>query len=329
MDLDGKKLRLRLGAMATVTIPSGVEHRKTTKLHVLVGAFLFKDTESILFTPRTLAKSVTHYTSRSYGSNSFPRPRRCRETKCPLALYEAKSISFCTQTSNTMDLQNITFYSVPVGNVQRHVVFSLNDIFPTLRDLQLSWNNPAIGHVIMMSMGENDQIWLSNQCNEDMVLCAYSNAIQGSFFIGHFAAMEMKMVNAEAFWSGVPSDIYVVFNDTPAFDITAYLHRKKVGLHYARKETVTLRQGVYFGIGNVAASLNDSVQMRGERNGFIYHFISKKGKLCIESSHRQPDPSFLEIIPRITSLGLTEDCTLRLRTKERLDFDYGACVIIC
>jgi hypothetical protein len=124
------------------------------------------------------------------------------------------------------------------------------------------------------------------------------------------------------------AEVYLVLQETPIFEITAYLHRKKAGMHYSRKDTVTLHPGIYYGIGNVAAGLNDSITMRGERNGFIYHFITRKGKISIESSHRQPDPSFLEIVPLIKSMGLTEDTTLRLRTKERIDFEYGACPII-
>lgn len=227
-----------------------------------------------------------------------------------------------------MDLTNIIFYSVPVADAQRHVVFSLPTPSMDMEDLAMAWNNPAHGHIFTMSIYEQE-ICIGNYSNEDVILFAFNQIVGASYVVGRWAPSELKMVTSEMLLSGGSmADVFVVLKETPVFNITAYLHRKKAGMHYSRQDTVSLPSGVYFGLGGIAASLNDSVKMRGERNGFIYHFITRKGKICIESSHRQPDPSFLEIVPLVTSLGMPDTCTLRLRTKERIDFDYGVCPII-
>jgi len=226
-----------------------------------------------------------------------------------------------------MDFSSITFYSIPIASVQRHVSFTIPNCCASLEDLANQWNDPKHGHVITMSI-YNDAVWLGNQSNEDMILYAFNMSSQKGYSIGFWNPSEFKEVPEDAFHKGSIMDTYVAFTDIQAFAITAYLHRKKVGLHYSRKDIITLPAGVYFGLGAIAASLNDSIKMRGERNGYIYHFISRKGKICIESSHRQPDPSFLEISPLSASLGLMEDTTLRLRTKERVDFEYSVCSII-
>jgi hypothetical protein len=228
-----------------------------------------------------------------------------------------------------MDISLVTFYSVPVANVQRYVSFTIHKPYTSLEELSIQWNDPSHGHVITMTV-HNDSMWLGNQSNEDMILYAFNMSSQKGYCIGSWNPCEFKEVSEDALYNGsnMMIDTYIAFSDIQAFSITAYLHRKKAGLHYSRKDVISLPAGVYFGLGAVAASLNDSIQMRGERNGYIYHFISRKGKICIESSHRQPDPSFLEIVPLTHSMGLTEDTTLRLRTKERVDFEYNVCSII-
>ncbi len=223
---------------------------------------------------------------------------------------------------------DITFYSVPIADVQRHVIFQIYNHINDFDTLVSSWNDPNHGHVWKMEIFNGD-LWLGNQSGEDMALFAYNKTSMVSYGIGIWTSSEFRMVTFEELYEGGKMvDTYLVLQEQPIFDVTAYLHRKKAGLHYSRKDTVVLKAGIYFGIGNVAASLNDSITMRGERNGYIYHFITRKGKICVESSHRQPDPSFLEIVPLAKTLGLTDDTTLRLRTKERVDFEYGACPII-
>lgn len=235
----------------------------------------------------------------------------------------------CNIQHKPITIMDITFYSVPICDVSRHVVFNIyshttidNEVFVS------SWNDPTHGHVWNLEMFNGD-LWLGNKSGEDMALFAYNRTTMTSYGIGIWTSMEVRIVTLdEIYGGGKMAEVYLVLQETPIFEITAYLHRKKAGMHYSRKDTVTLHPGIYYGIGNVAAGLNDSITMRGERNGFIYHFITRKGRISIESSHRQPDPSFLEIVPLIKSMGLTEDTTLRLRTKERIDFEYGACPII-
>lgn len=224
---------------------------------------------------------------------------------------------------------DITFYSVPIADVQRNVVFYIyNHTAIDFETFAMAWNNPTHGHVWKIEIHDG-ALWLGNIGCEDMALFAYNRMTMTSYGIGIWAPSETRMITMEEIYEGGKMhDAYLVIQPSPILDITAYLHRKKAGLHYSRKDTVSLKPGIYFGIGNVAASLNDSITMRGERNGYIYHFITRKGKICIESSHRQPDPSFMEIVPLVKTMGLAEETTLRLRTKERLDFEYGVCQII-
>jgi hypothetical protein len=95
-----------------------------------------------------------------------------------------------------------------------------------------------------------------------------------------------------------------------------------------REETIVLPRGVYKDIGYIAATLNQGVGLRGERNGFIYNFITRGGKLAIEASHKQPEPSFMEIVPCNFGLGLMEQDVLHLRTNEKLVFPFDVVSVI-
>lgn len=227
-----------------------------------------------------------------------------------------------------MDLQNITFYSVPFADVDRTITFAFNEYFPSVEELPARWNDPTFGHVFFLGMEEGGYA-ITNNSHECMVLLGYNVSTRTSFCVETWAGNETKIIPFHTMTQGGISEPIVCFQDAAAFTITAYLHRKKTtNTHYARKEIVVLPKGVYFGVGSIAAALNQKVTMRGERNGYIYHFITKKGKLSIESSHKQPEPSFMEIVPMLTGLGMPEESVLRLRTKERVDFDYGVCNIL-
>ncbi len=194
------------------------------------------------------------------------------------------------------------------------------------------WNNPMHGHVLSMHPIESDSpaVSIMNMSNEPMVLVANSQTL-GAYVIGYWSGNEAVSVPLAAITSGgvPPSPYVIVLQDTPAFKFTAYLHRKKTNQpYYVREESVWLPKGVYTSMGHVAATLNQCITMRGERNGYIFHFVTHAGKLSVEASHKQPEPSFMEIVPLHLGFGLMEQDVVRLRTKERLDFPYAACCLI-
>ncbi len=221
-----------------------------------------------------------------------------------------------------------TFYSVPMADVSRTISFAFNEYFVSVDELVPRWNDPVWGHVFSMNIDEQG-IAIINNSQECMVLFGYNSDSRTSFCVDTWGGNEVKVVPEFALLNGGILEPIVCFQDTPAFTITAYLHRKKTtNTHYARTEIVMLPKGLYFGVGSIAAALNQNVTLRGERNGYVYHFITKKGKLSIESSHKQPEPSFMEIVPMLHTLGMHDENVLRLRTKERVDFEYSVCNIL-
>lgn len=229
-----------------------------------------------------------------------------------------------------------TFISVPYGDVTRAVSFTINteNIEKLVRGFIDAWNDPFHGHVFTMEPAvaqEDEYVSLMNMSNEPMILVA-NKPYHGSYIIGQWEANEIRNVHMTAFIANSVEQTYpfvTVLQDTPVFKFTAYLHRKKSDQpYYVREDIISLPKGVYVGIGNVAATLNQNITMRGERNGFIVHFVTRGGKLCVEASHKQPEPSFVEIVPLHIGLGLVEQDVVRLRTKERLDFPYAPCCLI-
>jgi hypothetical protein len=223
-----------------------------------------------------------------------------------------------------------TFYSVPCNDVSRVVVFDV--ISDDLQDFVMDWNSPIHGHVLMMQTLDKavPTVSITNTSNERMIILVSSD-VTGTFIIGFMEATETISVEMSVFKTGVLHSIpcVVVLEDTFVFKCTAYLHRKKITQpYYAREEILCLPKGVYMGIGHVAATLNQEIVMRGERNGYIYHFVTHGGKLSVEASHKQPEPSFMEIVPLHNGLGLLDQDVVRLRTKERLDFPYAPLCLI-
>lgn len=220
-----------------------------------------------------------------------------------------------------------TFYSIPVIDIDRLVTFSIDS-----ENLQESWAVSSHLHVFSLHIDEDntDTCYITNNSSEIMALCAYENTTFSSFYIGTWQPNEIKHLLFSTLYQGVfQPEYYFVLNDTPVFQVTAYIHRKKKSSGtYARQETITIHKGVYQGLGAVATALNHSINMRGERNGYIFHFITLKGKLSMEASHKQPEPSFMEIVPLVSNLGLTEESVLRLRTKERVDFPYSMTMLM-
>ena len=191
------------------------------------------------------------------------------------------------------------------------------------------WNDPAKGHVLQLQIVDNVTVCIENTSNEDIYLCGnnYHIALLGPLQV-HFIGMDDLRGEVESVSPPfVSPPFHVVFQDTPVFNTAAYLYRKKGG-YYTREETVYLLAGVYNSVAAISAALNANVNMRRERNGFVYNFITRNGRLSIEASHKQPEPSFLEITPLISGLGLTEPANLRLRTKERVDFPNTVSVLL-
>lgn len=222
---------------------------------------------------------------------------------------------------STMDSSTITYYSIPLDSIDRTVCFNM-DISRGL-DVTL-WNDPNAGHVFHLAIASEETVWLSNKSNESMALCGFNNTSNYSFYVGAWQAYENKQFSIQDILQGNAPEYFFVFNDIPSFKITGFIYRKKASAgYYTCEETVILPKGIYKGIGCIAAALNQQVSMRGERNGYIYHFITHKGKLSMEASHKQPEPSFMEVSPMNAGLGLVEQSVLRLRTKERIDFEYN------
>ncbi len=222
-----------------------------------------------------------------------------------------------------------TFFSVPHSDVTRTVSFIVDTNFSTNEFIE-SWNDPFHGHVFSIESEQDNHVTVLNKSTEPMILIA-NNPYSGAYLVGYWGSNEMQKMDVDVLMKGnIQSHSYfIAFEDHPVFKFTAYLHRKKsTQPYYVREETIALPKGVYCGIGHVAATLNQNITMRGERNGYIIHFVTRNGKLCIEASHKQPEPSFVEVIPLHYGLGLTEQDVVRLRTKERLDFPYAPCCII-
>ena len=110
------------------------------------------------------------------------------------------------------------------------------------------------------------------------------------------------------------------------FEMTAYLYRRNDKGFYTKIEYVTIPAGFYTNIHEFVAVLNSRIYMRGERNGFIYHFVVM-GPMTIgvEASHRQPEPSVLQINQTVECNGVymgmfDVTMSLPLRTSKRIAF---------
>lgn len=226
-----------------------------------------------------------------------------------------------------------TFYSIPIADVTRVVTFSMD--MKVVHDVQafaLAWNDPMFGHVLtaVQLQNEENSIAICNCSDEQMMLVLGHTSI-GYSVLGIWQAGEVITLHLSTFVGmGFPALPYIaVMQDMNVFKCTAYLYRKKADQpYYIRDDIIRLPKGVYANIGHVAAALNQGIRMRGERNGFVFSFVTRGGKLCMEASHKQPEPSFIEIQPLQTTFGLLNQDVLRLRTKERLEFPYAACCLI-
>lgn len=119
----------------------------------------------------------------------------------------------------------------------------------------------------------------------------------------------------------------VVLQEEPVLSLRAFLFRKKDKGYYTRDELVSLPCGIYWTIEAFVATLNERIQMRGERNGFIYSFsVTRDGRLQMNAVHRQPKNSYIDVVPTSNVLGLCEQSSLILRTKGKLTFQNEVCL---
>jgi hypothetical protein len=118
----------------------------------------------------------------------------------------------------------------------------------------------------------------------------------------------------------------IAMEDTPIMSMYAEVYRKNNRGVYNLSETVVLPKGIYYTVQYISDILNRHIEMRGERNGFIYTFSQKKHRLVVCAAHKQPEPSFLRITPLHANIGLTEEATIVLQTGSKLylnEFSIG------
>lgn len=230
------------------------------------------------------------------------------------------------------------FFAIAPGITQRwSVKVNPKSKKRTAADFINHWNGKMIihnQHSLYMYLAETNQICVANTSTNGIYLFKETphDPSSSPIYFGYYAPNTAYLLNP-----ALPSDPppYIIPQDTPIFHVRAYIYTSQDNqTHYTREEVTYARAGIYPDTGALVAMLNSGIQMRGQRNGFIYHFIhtplqkfSKGGvgsgtRLSIEASHRQPDPSFMEINPYPSALSLgfaQEKGVVLLRTKKRLD----------
>lgn len=121
----------------------------------------------------------------------------------------------------------------------------------------------------------------------------------------------------------------IVMEDTPILQLYAELYRKNNSGFYSRDEMVVLQKGIYNSVQDIADTLNRSIQMRGERGGFIYRFLHKnQAQLVVVAAHKQPEPSFLRIRPLHPKIGMAETVDIVLQTGSKFYMNEWMCGIM-
>lgn len=146
----------------------------------------------------------------------------------------------------------------------------------------------------------------------------------------------MNFLNGYSYYEYHGNDMPILITkNTPVYEATAYLYRRKgrevTGDYYTKQEYVVLPAGMYKDMHTLVAIMNSNITLRGERNGYIYHFITDgRGTLGMEATHRQPEPSSVVFKPLLSDYGgciqfnnaFNDEVTLPLRTSKRV---YMAC----
>ena len=227
------------------------------------------------------------------------------------------------------------FFTVIYDSTSPGVICQYTKPVSTIADFINGWNVQAtqsmVKHELIMDFAyteanvESDGlVRLTNMSQHTIHLFANSHN-----YIGCWTPYESLHIPITSFVTTTPimsiSDPIVVMHDRLVFQLTAYIYKKKQqGDFIVLNEEVVIPVGFYKNMTDLIAHMNKNIKMRGERNGFIYHFIQgKNGRMGIESSHRQPDPSFLLIKPTSCVLGMWENepHTLYLRTNKKYMFE--------
>ena len=198
----------------------------------------------------------------------------------------------------------------------------------TLADLINVWNANAVKsmkHFLAMDADftDSDNILLTNTSDFTYHLWL----ADGSHYYGAWMSGECRKVLISDIMFPITqyaqtSIPIIVSQDTVLFETTAYLYRRNNSKFYTKSEVLTAPAGFYKSPYALVATLNSCIQMRGERNGYIYNFIydSTRGLLGVEATHRQPEPSTLQI-SHLSPYFTTTNTILPLRTAKRIYFE--------
>ena len=202
------------------------------------------------------------------------------------------------------------------------ITFSYMKEVVNIAEMVNGWNVPHLSpiskHYLVMEPSANtQQVLMTNTSTEVVHLFGDKHTL-----LGTWQPLESRFMDIDDFLypSITDSDTPILVTaDTPILQITGYIYRKRDNSFYRNDETLVLPTGFYPNIASLVAQLNACITMRGERNGYIYHFVSGKEpmQIGIEASHRQPDPSYLSIVPIHINIGLCETISLQLRTNKR------------
>ena len=217
------------------------------------------------------------------------------------------------------------------------IEFTINPLpNSTLSDLVNVWNANAVKvkkHVLAMDtdFSDSDYIFLTNTSDFTCHLWSGYFTYHGMWTPGECRRFPITDITS-SFQSQISSSQsqisssqsqspIIVSQDMLLFDTTAYLYRRNSSNFYTKTDMVIAPAGFYKTPYALVATINACIGMRGERNGFIYNFIydSATGLLGVEASHRQPEPSTMEITP-LAPYFTASNVTLPLRTAKRIYF---------
>lgn len=195
----------------------------------------------------------------------------------------------------------------------------------TLADLVNTWNANSVKlkkHILAMDAdySDPDYILLTNASDFICHVWADTYSYYGMWTPGEVRRFIITDFIADTIQAPAASPI-IISQDIVLFEMTAYLYRRNKSGFYTKTDIAIVPSGFYKTPYALVATMNACITMRGERNGFIYNFIydSATGLLGVEASHRQPEPSTLELAPLSPYLTASH-MTLPLRTAKRIYF---------
>ncbi|NDB86943.1 MAG: hypothetical protein EB127_30285 [Alphaproteobacteria bacterium] len=212
-----------------------------------------------------------------------------------------------------------------------------------------NYNNTSGNAYLFMSLDwlNPSQIFMTNPSNVATHLFAGPHK-----YLGEWQPFETKILEVGTFVhvssssicnavSSLGSKPIIVTCATPVLRMTAYIYRKKNAGYYIKEDVLVVPPGFYPSLDSFIACLNYNITMRGERNGYIFHFINGArnknpssidqlvgNSIGVEAAHRQPDPSHVIFEPLHTCLGLFDTVSLLLRTSKREYFPFEVANVI-